>query len=275
MGLTGATPVPVGSLVNVTVLNITYDCDVCGLASFCTGDGDDNLTASGTKVTFGLLGAAWAVDGSGLGNQLRRRSQASFLQQNVDVYTENGEAWLLVQIGEEGPVSVSVEVSDFSVDENVFEPNAIAITGLPAPTPPPPPLPPPPPAPSSPPVAKLLLRPAKAYRRVHDSITLTAQALDTNDKPVVNAAVSFSSFGDCQPIQSTGVGTTDAAGLLSLTLTSSEPGALAVVAAAVNAEGVAVLSDASHVIFFDTRRYVEDREPEYYDHGRPGQYEGR
>lgn len=49
------------------------------------------------------------------------------------------------------------------------------------------------------PVSKLLLLPAKAYRHVHDSITLTAIATNDTGAPVPNAQVVFAVHGDCDP----------------------------------------------------------------------------
>lgn len=260
-------PVPIGTVVNVTITDIELDCDECPYNQACNGQGGNvSLALNGTlgaELTIGLLGPAWALDLSG-GPQ---KATASFIKSTLDdrARTVDGDAWVLVQIGDVGPTVVSVDMIrslDWYFAEYAFEPNTIGITGLLGPTPPPPT----PPPPSFPDVAKLLLYPHKAYRHVHDPVTLTVKALDANGLPVANASVTFAAFGDCEPIADTAVKTTNAEGLYSGVWSSSKPGAVAVVAASVNAQGVVVLSDPSHIIFFEDHGYVEDREPKYYGH---------
>jgi hypothetical protein len=157
---------------------------------------------------------------------------------------------------DEADIVFSVDAVDANIGSTwtgVNEPNTVTITGVAAPQPP-----------SFPQVAKLLLYPTKAYRHVHDSITLTAKAVDAAGLPVFNASVSFATFGDCKPTLDSLVRHTDAEGVARVILKSHQPGAVAVVAAAVNDQGLAVLSQPSHVIFYEEHRYVEEREPAYY-----------
>jgi len=113
-------------------------------------------------------------------------------------------------------------------------------------------------------VARLLLAPTKSYRHCDDAITLQAYALDTNNAPVVNATVAIAVYGDCEPTTQHVSGTTDEHGIATLTLLSKEPGVVSVMAAAVNSQGAPVLSQPSHVFFFNERHHAEEREREYF-----------
>jgi len=117
------------------------------------------------------------------------------------------------------------------------------------------------------PVSKLLLLPAKAYRHVHDPITVTAIALDANKAPVPNAQVVLAAYGDCEPWVNQGNATTNAAGQASFTIMSTKPGAVSVVAASVNTQGLPVVSYASHILFFEDHHYIDEREEQYYKGG--------
>jgi hypothetical protein len=252
IGVSPAANVSVGSKVNVTVTDITYDCVACG-APFCSGGVSSyTLTEDNVRVGMGLQGPAWDVEVSAPPGQ----RQASFVKQSFEARTVSGQAWALIEVGsDEAPVIVSVDAVFEGFQTTVFEPNTVTITGVAAPQP------------SSldfPPVSQLLLLPSKAYRKTHDSITLTAKALDSAGTPVVNASVSFATFGDCKPVLDTVVRNTNAAGTAGVTLKSHQPGAVAVVAAAANEQGVAVLSQPAHVIFYEEHHYVEEREPKYY-----------
>lgn len=210
------------------------------------------MTETGALLDTLLQGPAFAVDYSGLSKRRKAVVENPYTLETVD-----GAGWFVLQVADVQPILVSVTevLANLGIIKyaKTLEPNTITITGEALP-----------PGLSLPPVVKLLLRPTKAYRHCHDPITLTAQAMDAAGLPVANASVTFATFGDCKPIADTVVGSTDAAGMVSVTLSSDKPGAVAVVAAAANAQGVAVLSDPSNVIFFEEHRYVEDREPEYY-----------
>lgn len=118
-----------------------------------------------------------------------------------------------------------------------------------------------------PPVARLLLSPAKAYRHVHGPITVTALALDANSAPVSGAQVVLATYGDCEPRINQGNATTTAAGEATCTFMSTEPGAVSVVAATVNTQGLPVVSNPSHIIFFEEHHDIEEREDDYYKRG--------
>lgn len=241
-----STTAPVGSKVNVSITDMQYDCTNCPGPTFCEGLRGNNyiLTESGVTVNLGLQGPAWFDSVSAPPEQ----RQASFFKQITQAHTVSGEAWALVGVGsDEAQIVFSVDDVFFGSGSSTYEPNTVTITGF-----------------ATPAVASLLLYPSKAYRHVHDSITLTAKALDASGQPVANAPVSFATFGDCKPTLDTVVRNTNAAGYASVTLQSNKPGAVAVVAAAVNDQGVAVLSQPSHVFFYEEHRYVEEREPKYY-----------
>jgi len=255
-----ALEVPVGSQVNITISDILYDCDAfgCGGPDACSDDEGNfiggNFSVPRANLFVELQGPAFPVDYSGLSN----RRKASVVTQQYPVRTVNGAGWFVAQVADDAQDIIISNRGLYDLDLGLryltLEPNTITITGQALP----------PPGPSLPPVAKLLLHPTKAYRLCDDPITLTAQALDAASLPVANATVTFAIFGDCKPTADTDDSTTNAAGMVSVTLRSDTPGAVAVVAAAANAQGVAVLSDPSNVIFFDEHRYVEDRESDYY-----------
>jgi len=121
-------------------------------------------------------------------------------------------------------------------------------------------------------VAKVVLLPAKAYRHVHDPITVSATALDANNAPIANASVVLAVYGDCDPWVSRLNYTTNAAGQAFFTIMSTQPGAVSVVAAMVDSNGLPVLSLASHVIFFEEHSYIDEREEQYF--GRHGHAHG-
>jgi len=116
-------------------------------------------------------------------------------------------------------------------------------------------------------VSKLLLLPGKAYRHIHDPITVTALALDANKAPIANASVVLAVYGDCDPWVSQTNYTTDAAGQATFTIKSMKPGALSVVAAMVDSNGLPVVSYPAHIIYFDEHSYIDEREEQYYGHG--------
>jgi len=125
------------------------------------------------------------------------------------------------------------------------------------------PPPPPPPAIGSN-VSKLLVLPAKAYRHVHDPITVTAIALNANHTPIANASVVLAVYGDCDPLVSRSNYTTNAAGQATFTIISTKPGALSAVAALVDSKGLPVVSYPAHIIYFDEHSYIDEREEQYY-----------
>jgi len=130
--------------------------------------------------------------------------------------------------------------------------------------------PPPGPPPSvGSPVASIVLLPTKAYRHVHDPITVTAIALDANKAPIANASVVLAVYGDCDPWVSQTNYTTNAAGQAFFTIKSMKAGALSVVAAMVDRRGLPVVSYPSHIIYFNEHSYIDEREEQYYgsDHG--------
>jgi hypothetical protein len=112
-------------------------------------------------------------------------------------------------------------------------------------------------------VAKLLLTPHKARRHVHEHIAVTAVALDANNTAVAGALVAFSAFGDCQPLVHPSAAVTNDKGWATVHLTSHEPGAVAVVAAAAGANSIAVISPPSHIIWVDEEHHADEREGYY------------
>lgn len=115
-------------------------------------------------------------------------------------------------------------------------------------------------------VASLKLHPAKAYRHIHDSITLTATALDANGTQVQGATVVFAVHGDCHPrtTQPPRV-VTDAAGRATFRVAADKPGAVTVVAATLGANGVPVVSESSVVFFFADHHSRDERERRFYE----------
>lgn len=101
------------------------------------------------------------------------------------------------------------------------------------------------------PVTTLRLKPAKLRRRCGEPATITAVARDDIGAPVANATVTFFAEGDCNPYNPYQVRTTDSNGHATFTFGADEPGAASVVATAVGADGVPVLSDVSHVYFVE------------------------
>jgi len=82
---------------------------------------------------------------------------------------------------------------------------------------------------------------------------------------VVNATVAFAAYGDCVPTtQQVSAVTADASGIATITMLSHEPGAVSVVAATVNTQGAPVLSQPSHIFFFNERHHADEREREYF-----------
>ena len=115
-------------------------------------------------------------------------------------------------------------------------------------------------------VTTLKLRPAKAYRHTHDSITLTAVARDINGTPVRGATVVFAVHGDCHPrtTQPNSV-VTNGAGEAFFKVVADEPGAVTVVAATLGASGIPVVSEASVIFFFTHHHHHrEEREKRFY-----------
>lgn len=134
--------------------------------------------------------------------------------------------------------------------------------------------PPPPPPAAVRGVAELKLRPFIVYRHIHDPVTVTAMAFGADGLPVANATVAFAVYGECQNINDGMVKTADANGFVEVTLTSVAPGAVIVVAAAVNDQRVAVLSDPVRVFFVDDySNYVREKEREDDSFGE--EYDGR
>jgi hypothetical protein len=114
-------------------------------------------------------------------------------------------------------------------------------------------------------VATLKLRPAKAYRNFHDSITLTALARDMSGTAVQGATVVFAMHGDClhRTTQPPSV-VTNAAGEAPFKLVADESGAVTVVAAALGANGAIIMSEASVIFFYTHHWHREERERRYY-----------
>lgn len=119
---------------------------------------------------------------------------------------------------------------------------------------------------TGPAVAKVMLLPAKAYRRCGDPISLTAIAYTSAGAPVPNTNISFALFGDCEPNADTATVLTNANGVARVKIIAHKPGAVAVVAAAAGGNGAVVISAPSHVIYFDNRDHIERREREYFGH---------
>lgn len=115
-----------------------------------------------------------------------------------------------------------------------------------------------------PPVAKLVLEPAKVYRRCNDPLELTVTALNSTGGPVPGVNVSFALFGDCSP-DYTSTALTDSTGKARVSVDSKTPGALVVLAAANGPAGI-VTSNAAHVFFFEDHGYLDKREREFYGH---------
>jgi hypothetical protein len=90
-------------------------------------------------------------------------------------------------------------------------------------------------------VSKILLHPHKAYRHVHDSITLTVKALNASGAPVTGAKVALSLYGDCDLTLANTVKTTGADGAATVSVWARKPGAVSAVAAGVGADGAPVL----------------------------------
>lgn len=112
-------------------------------------------------------------------------------------------------------------------------------------------------------VVKVLLAPAKAYRRCGDPITFTATAYNTQGAAVPSVNVGFAVFGDCSPEYDTKSALTNAAGSVSVKVSSHKPCAVAVVAAVSTSSGV-VFSAPSHVIYFEEHEDLDRRERDYY-----------
>lgn len=110
--------------------------------------------------------------------------------------------------------------------------------------------------------SKLLLLPAKLYRRCLDPATLTVKAVNSVGNPVAGVNVSVAVSGDCNP-EYTSTVLTGADGKASVLIRGFEPGAVAVVAAAQGNDGI-IISAPTHVIFFDDHKYLEEREQDYY-----------
>jgi hypothetical protein len=115
-----------------------------------------------------------------------------------------------------------------------------------------------------PPVSKVLLHPQKAYRHVHDSITITVRAFNASGAPVPCAKIALALYGDCDPTLTNTVKTTGADGAATVTVWARRPGAVSVMAAGVGTVGAPVLSEASHIFFFTERHHADEREREYY-----------
>jgi hypothetical protein len=164
----------------------------------------------------------------------------------AQVLPDTRTAWIELTRSTPGDTSVSVDG-----DEDAPY-TSLNITGSPVPLvwSQPPPIP-----------AKVLIGPKKAYRRCYESAEVVAHVLDAGGAPVADQPVTFGVTGSCVPRLESTVVVTDAHGYAHLRLTSSEPGVAVVVAATVGANGNAVLSRPSHIVFKEEHQY-EDREYE-------------
>lgn len=115
---------------------------------------------------------------------------------------------------------------------------------------------------------QLLLTPYKAYRHLGQHAAISVTALDAANTPVPGLLVTFLAYGDCKPSLEHSSATTNAQGQATMYISAREPGAVAVVAAAVTTNGVALQSNAAHIIFYDHEEYAEHRGREYYRGGR-------
>lgn len=117
-------------------------------------------------------------------------------------------------------------------------------------------------------VSKVQLAPLKAYRHVHDAISLTARVTDALGAPVSGAKLAFAVFGNCAPSADNAVKTTGADGTATVTLAASRPGVVSVVAASLDVTGTPMLLDHSHVFYyFSERHHAEERERQYFGQG--------
>jgi len=231
--------------------------------SGCRVDLPENL--SGIPVFLALIGpGAFVPQETAITwtskNQKMSTGQPTVYEQTVISTDTNGIASIDVKVLGEEPILVVVIGVD---DTPLFTVVQVDINPFQAPPPPPP---------IGSPVAKLLLSPAKAYRHCDDTITLSALAVDANSAPVANATVAFAAYGDCVPTTKQVSAVTDKSGIAIITMLSSEPGAVSVVAATVNTQGVPVLSQPAHVFFFNERHHADERERKYFGEGYDGEH---
>lgn len=124
---------------------------------------------------------------------------------------------------------------------------------------------------ASPAPALLLLTPRKAHRHVGRPAMVTVTALSPDNTPMPGVNVVISAFGDAKPqlehLEQAAT-TTNAQGQASMYLTGQQPGAVAVVAATVTANGISLQSNPSHAFFAEDSSYLEHMERDYYHGGK-------
>jgi hypothetical protein len=164
----------------------------------------------------------------------------------ADVQPSDNAAWIELRRSTPGDTSVSIDGVGIDVPAT-----SLSITGAPVPL-----------VWSSLNPGRVLIGPKKAYRRCYEGADVVARVLDAGGAPVADQPVTFAFTGSCVPrLESSQTTVTDAHGYVHLSLTSSKPGLVVVVAATVGANGNALLSRPSNIVFEEEHRY-EDREYE-------------
>lgn len=207
-----------------------------------------------SEPTKGKPGTNWPKDG--FKKTRKGRPQVQDYSANIETFFPDTNGLTLIPVNVTGAGCITVYVSAYEDGFPAFADYVQINCECKAP---PPPV-------DVVPVASLRLLPFKAYRHVHDPITLTVQALDSEGAPAVGAKVAISAFGDCLPHVDPSVVVTDSKGLAAVEVTAHELGVASLVAAGVDENGVAVLSPATHIFFFTDRHHADKREAEYYSY---------